>query len=387
MASVWILLASGRFRARLIETHMGEGLREVKLPFDIFARYRPEKGIAGHISAIDDSLLPESPTFDGIIHDSAEMRRAVAKAKRAAVFEVPVLLLGESGTGKELFAKAVHHASTRSAGPFIAVNCGAVPDSLAESAFFGHAKGAFTGALEMRPGYIEMAEGGTLFLDEIGELSRDLQVKLLRVLNDRKLRRLGENQVRDVDFRLISATNRNLALDAAGGRFRPDLFHRIGVGVIKLPPLRERGQDLPLLTEHICTRLNREFSSTPGWREKTLNPGAMKALGQHYWPGNIRELINTLTRAFVFSGGTEVDETAIKDSLMDFETSSEGLLDRPLGEEFSIEEILSQTAVHYLERAMKQAGGNKTRAAKLLGLNSYQTLTNWLERYGVGEDF
>ncbi|WP_319477108.1 sigma 54-interacting transcriptional regulator [Marispirochaeta aestuarii] len=387
MASVWILLASGRSRTRLIETHRDEGLKEVRLPFDIFARYRPEKTLASHISAIDDALLPGSPAFDGIIHESAEMRRAVAKAKRAAVFEVPMLLSGESGTGKELFARAVHHASTRSSGPFIAVNCGAIPESLAESVFFGHAKGAFTGAVEMRPGYLEMADGGTLFLDEIGELSRDLQVKLLRVLNDKKLRRLGENQVRELDFRLISATNHNLALDAARGRFRTDLFHRIAVGVIKLPTLRERGQDLPLLTRHICTRLNREFSSTPGWQEKSLSPGAMRAIGRHHWPGNIRELINTLTRAFVFSGGTEIDETAIRDSLIDFDTSSDGLLDRPLGDEFSIEEIISLTAVHYLERAMKQAGGNKTRAAKLLGLNSYQTLSNWLERYGVEEDF
>ncbi|WP_319561451.1 sigma 54-interacting transcriptional regulator [Marispirochaeta sp.] len=264
MASVWILLASGKYRARLIETHKEADLKEVKLPFDIFAQYRPEKGLESHISAIDDALLPESPAFDTIIHTSDEMKRAVAKAKRAAVFDVPVLLLGESGTGKELFAKAIHHASKRSAGPFIAVNCGAIPESLAESAFFGHAKGAFTGAVEMRPGYIEMADGGTLFLDELGELSRDLQVKLLRVLNDKKLRRMGESQVRDVDFRLISATNRNLALEAARGQFRPDLFHRIGVGIIKLPPLRERGRDFPILTEHIRSRLNKEFAATPG---------------------------------------------------------------------------------------------------------------------------
>jgi len=387
MAAVWILLASGKYRARLIETHKETGLREVRLPFDIFAQYRPEKGLASHISAIDDALLPGSPAFDEIIHDSAEMKRAVARAKRAAVFEVPVLLLGESGTGKELFAKAIHHASSRSSGPFIAVNCGAIPESLAESAFFGHARGAFTGAVEMRPGYIEIADGGTLFLDEIAELSKDLQVKLLRVLNDKKVSRLGDTKQREVDFRLISATNRNLAHETAAGSFRPDLFHRIAVGIIKLPPLRERGRDLPLLTEHIRTRLNREFSTTPEWQEKTINAGALRAVSEHYWPGNIRELINTLTRAFVFSGGTEVDETAVKDSIIDLGTRSDGVLDRPLGDDFSIEEIISQTAVHYLERAMKQAGGNKTRAAKLLGLNSYQTLSNWLERYGVGEDF
>jgi transcriptional regulator with PAS, ATPase and Fis domain len=382
MASVWILLASGKYRARLIETHRELGLREVNLPFDILAQYRPEKGLESHISALDDALLPRSPAFDAIMHTSDEMQRAVAKAKRAAVFEVPVLLLGESGTGKELFAKAIHAASGRSTGPFIPVNCGAIPESLAESALFGHAKGAYTGADEARPGYIEQADGGTLFLDEIGELSKEMQVRLLRVLNDKKVQRLGESKLRDVDFRLISATNSYLAKEAAEERFRQDLFHRIAVGVIKLPPLRERGGDLPLLLDYFCANLNKEFATTPGWEAKRLSVKAVKAIGEHSWPGNVRELINTLTRAFVFSGGTEVDETAVKDALLVMGNASDEVLNRPLGNGFSIEQIIADTANHYLERAMKQAGGNKTQAAKLLGLNSYQTLTNWMERYG-----
>ena len=383
MAAVWILLASGKYRASLVEAHVATGLKDVRLPFDILAAYRPAKGFEHHISAIDDKLLPRSPAFDAILHTSEEMQRAVAKAKRSAVFEVPVLLLGESGTGKELFAKAVHNASGRKEGPFVPVNCGAIPETLAESALFGHARGAFTGAVEARPGYIEQAEGGTLFLDEIGELSRDLQVKFLRVLNDRKITRIGETKEREVNFRLISATNRTLAKETEENRFRPDLFHRIAVGIIKLPPLRERGDDLPLLVEHICSNLNHEFSSTHGWEEKFLSIGAKKAITEHSWPGNIRELINALTRAFVFSGGKEVDETAIRDALLDAGTVSDGVLDKPLGNGFSIEGVIADTAVHYLERGMKQAGGNKTRAAELLGLASYQTLTNWLEKYGV----
>jgi transcriptional regulator with PAS, ATPase and Fis domain len=386
MASIWILLASGKYRAKLIETHKDTGLKEVNLPFDILAQYRPEKSLGSHISAMEDDLLPESPAFDLIIHESEGMRRAVAKAKRAAVFDVPVLLLGESGTGKELFAKAIHVASPRSNGPFIAVNCGAIPESLAESALFGHAKGAFTGANEARSGFIEQAHKGTLFLDEIGELSPDIQVKLLRVLNDKKVQRIGETKDRNVDFRLISATNRYLAREAAEDRFRQDLFHRIAVGVIKLPPLRERGGDLPLITGHVVKSLNGEFANTPGWEEKKLNVGALKAITEHSWPGNIRELINTLTRAFVFNGGREVDERALKDSLLMMGRSSEEVLHRPLGNGFSIEDALSETARHYLERAMKQAGGNKTQASKLLDLGSYQTLTNWLEKYVVGEE-
>ena len=157
------------------------------------------------------------------------------------------------------------------------------------------------------------------------------------------------------------------------------------MGVIKLPPLRERGGELPLLTEHICAKLNDEFGATPGWVPKRLSVKALKALTEHSWPGNIRELINTLTRAFVFSGGEELDETAVKDALLILGKQSDEVLNRPLGNGFSIEQVISDTAVHYLERAMKQAGGTKTQAAKLLGLASYQTLTNWLERYGVGE--
>ncbi len=386
MAAVWILLASGKYKAKLVETHPSFGLREVELPFDIMAQYRPGKGMESHISLIDDRFLPESPAFEAILHRSAVMERAVAKAKRAAVFEVPVLLLGESGTGKELFAKAIHSASVRSKGPFIAVNCGAIPESLAESVLFGHAKGAFTGAAEAKAGSIEEAHGGTLFLDEIGELSPEMQVRLLRTLNDRTVQRVGETRLREVDFRLISATNRDLAEETDQGRFRSDLFHRIAVGVIKLPPLRERGEDLPLLIEHVCARLNAEFASVPGWQTKRLSVAAVKRITAHQWPGNVRELINTITRAFVFSGGTELDETAIGDAVLVMGRRDEEVLDRPLGNGFSIEEVIASTAGHYLERAMKQAGGNKTQAAKLLGLNSYQTLTNWLERYGSGDD-
>jgi DNA-binding NtrC family response regulator len=201
----------------------------------------------------------------------------------------------------------------------------------------------------------------------------------------KRWRFIGENKLRDVDFRLISATNRYLAKEAAEERFRQDLFHRIAVGVIKLPPLRDRGGDLPLLLEHFCGNLNKEFATTPGWEENYLSIKAAKAITEHSWPGNVRELINTLTRAFVFSGGTEVDETAIKDALLVMGNSSDEVLNRPLGNGFSIEQVIADTATHYLERGIKQAGGNKTQAAKLLGLNSYQTLTNWLERYEVGE--
>jgi transcriptional regulator with PAS, ATPase and Fis domain len=383
MASVWILLASGPYRARLIETHPQVGLREVELPFEIYARFRPGHILDNKLSTFNDSLLPPHPAFESIIHSTQEMRKAISQARRSAAFNIPVLLLGESGTGKELFAKAIHDASERKEGPFVAVNCGAIPASLAESALFGHAKGAFTGATEGRPGYVEQADGGTLFLDEIGELPLDIQVKLLRVLNDRKVNRIGEGRIRRIDFRLISATNRNLLENGGGPKFRPDLYHRIAVGVIKLPPLRARRDDIGAICDHILGTLNREFGDQEGWKPRTLSPGGLKAIKRHPWPGNIRELINTLTRAAIFHSSEEIDESAIGESIIDTGTGeSHKILGRPMGEAFSLEDLLGEVARHYLQRAMEDTGAKKKAAAELLGFSSYQTFDNWLKKYG-----
>lgn len=216
------------------------------------------------------------------------MQRLVAKARRLAVHDVPVLIQGESGTGKELLAKAIHAASSRKTKPFIAVNCGAIPTELLETEFFGHEKGAFTGAMVSRIGHFEAADSGTLFLDEIGELPLPAQVKLLRVLQEQKLQKLGSSKSISVNTRIIAATNRNLIEDLAAGKFREDLFHRLAIGVIQLPPLRERQGDLNPLIDVALNRLNRESRSLVGWKEKKLSAGARNLLVQHPWPGNIR---------------------------------------------------------------------------------------------------
>ncbi|MGC9312108.1 MAG: sigma-54 interaction domain-containing protein [Sediminispirochaetaceae bacterium] len=415
MAATWIIIASSVFPARLIETSREKGVRTVDLPFDILAEYRPRgwKKIDQQLIGMSDEMLPETPAFDEIIHTTEIMQRTVNLARRLTLFDVPVLLLGDSGTGKELFAKAIHNASDRAGGPFVSVNCGALPQGLVESELFGYEKGAFTGAEKEKEGYIEAADGGTLFLDEIGELPLNVQVLLLRVLQDRSFQRVGSTRLRSSNFRLISATNRDLAVCAADGSFRGDLFHRIAVGVLKLPPLRSRGGDIDALADFFLKEMNTRFADVEGWQDKTLAVGARKLLHEYEWPGNIRELINTLTRACLWSPEPAISRTLLEDSLVRVAPVGSGapeaseatagagpgnedpanadpegeqkpaLLGRPIGDGFSLEALNGELMRHYLRRAMEQAFGNKTKAAELLGLPNYQTLTNWLKRYGV----
>ena len=400
MAATWILIASGKYTAYLVETSREKGVQKIRLPFEILAEYHPRYGrrIDSQIIGISDEMLPVTPEFDRIIHDSEVMTRTVNMSRRISFFDVPVLLLGESGTGKELFARAIHGSSQRADGPFVSVNCGALPEGLVESELFGYEKGAFTGASAEKKGYLESADGGTLFLDEIGELPLHVQVLLLRVLQDGSFQRIGSTKRRTSDFRLISATNRPL-LEAAP--FRDDLFHRIAVGVIKLPPLRERENDLQRLTDHFLQKLNDEFSSVEGFRRKSLSVEARKLIGSYSWPGNVRELINTLTRACLWCAGDTIDGEVIEQSLVRRELGGAGaaatedsearaaederraILDRPLGDGFDLEELVEEVKRHYLRRAMEEADGSKVEATRLLGLSNYQTLSNWLDRYGV----
>ena len=255
MAAVWILLGKTRFPAELIESSKEHGVRTASVPFDISADFIPDllreqderlrQGSAGE--------PPEAPEFADIIHRSRVMARLIQRARRVAVRNVPVLIEGESGTGKEMLARAIHRASPRRDRPFIAVNCGAIPAELVESELFGHEKGAFTGAEEPRKGYFEAADGGTLFLDEIGELPAPAQVKLLRVIQEGEVVRLGATKPLKVDVRIIAATNRTLTEEIAAGRFREDLFYRLAVAVLKIPPLRERTGDLGAARSTICS--------------------------------------------------------------------------------------------------------------------------------------
>ena len=292
------------------------------------------------------------------------------RARRVAPTETTVLLTGESGTGKEVVARAVHHASTRAAGPFVAVNCAALPDTLIESELFGHERGAFTGADKLKRGRFELASGGTLFLDEIGELMPGLQAKLLRVLQEREYERVGGTATLVADVRLIAATNRDLERAVAEGRFREDLYYRLAVFPVRLPALRERGDDVILLGDHFVT----EIGAKLGKGDPGLSRDAREALLGHPWPGNIRELQNAIERALIVSDGGLI--TAAQLGLtgrLDAEAPAPGAV---------TDESLAALERRTIEAALARAKGNKSRTAAALGLTRTQLYTR-LRRFGV----
>ena len=306
----------------------------------------------------------------GIVAKSAPMRQLVDLARRIAKVDSTVLLTGESGSGKERIARLVHDESTRSAGPFIAINCGAITETLLESELFGHARGAFTGATQDRPGLFEAAGGGTLLLDEVGEVSSGMQVKLLRVLQERQIRRVGENRNRPVDVRVVAATNRDLAHGVAGGEFRQDLYYRLKVVELHVPPLRERRDDmLPLarvLLAEAALRMKRKVSA--------LSPRATDQLLRYEWPGNVRELENAMERAVALARGSRVE-------LEDLPEEVRAAFPKPLAVE-GLVRPLDEIERDYILAALKLNQGNQTRTAAALQIGS-ATLYRKLKSYGA----
>lgn len=386
MQSVWILLAKTTHPARLIQSSPEAGVEETSIPFDISAEFIPQilQQSDRRISEIAQGTPSEDAEFANIVHRSAVMKRVVEQAKRVAIRSIPVLIEGESGTGKELMARAIHRASPRSSKPFVTVNCGAVPPELVESEFFGHKKGSFTGAIADRKGHFENANGGTLFLDEIGELPKPIQVKLLRTLQESEVIPVGSSDPRKIDVRVIAATNRTLIDEVSTGNFREDLFYRLAVAIIKLPPLRERAGDVSLLIDKLLEQINRS-SSELGQKDKNISVSAKNFMLQHRWPGNVRELVNTIQRAVICSDDDAVGLEVMREAILvpPRSESASGVMDRPIDGGVQLEALMSSVARHYLKKALDHTKGNKTRAAELLGLGSYQTLTNWIEKYGV----
>ena len=386
MAAVWILLAKTRYPAELLESSQQQGVRTAVVPFDIAAEFIPDlqRQRDESLELASAGRPPDSPEFGDVIHRSPAMARVIGMARRVSPRSITVLIEGESGTGKELIARAIHRAGPRRDRPFIAVNCGAIAPELAESELFGHRKGAFTGATTDRRGHFESANEGTIFLDEIGELPLATQVKLLRVLQEREVVPVGESKARPIDVRVIAATNRSLLREVSEGRFREDLFYRLAVAVLNLPPLRERVGDVGPLVNHVLDQINKENAGEHG-EAKSLSAAARNLLLQYEWPGNVRELQNTLRRAAIWSDGKTITPQDIRDALLPtpVRAADSAVLDLPLGNGFDIEAVLGRVARHYLERAIREADGNKSRAADLVGLASYQTLTNWLKRYRI----
>lgn len=384
MAAVWVLLAKTKYPADLLESSVKKGVQDVVVPFDIAAEFLPNliRISDAKVARLLEGKPPETPEFSAILYRSEVMARVVGRAARLAPREVPVLIEGESGTGKELFALAIRSASQRSRGPFVTLNCGAIPRELIETELFGHEKGAFTGAQVARAGKFEEADGGTLFLDEVGELSLQHQVRLLRVLAESKITRVGANRSREIDVRIIAATNRNLIEEIRAGRFRQDLYYRLAVGTLFLPPLRAREADLGLLIDAFLE--DKATSAVAGSVPKKLSPAARNILLAHPWPGNVRELHNTLTRAAIWADGEVIDAHEIREALLpDPRERPDEILGLPLGGDFRLGAIMQKVAIHYLARALQESQCNKTKAAELVGLPSYQTFTNWLRKYGV----
>ena len=321
--------------------------------------------------------------LDNIVGQSPKMRAIFDMIQTVAPQSSRILITGESGTGKELVARAIHENSSRSKAPFITINCGAFPETLLESELFGYMKGAFTGANENRRGLFQAAHGGTLFMDEIGNMNLAMQVKLYRVLQEGKIRPLGSNEETDVDVRVITATNRDLEKAIAADEFREDLFYRLSVIPIHLPPLRERREDIPLLARHFLERFRKSMEK----QVEAISPQAMSRMESYDWPGNVRELENTIERAVALESGPEISVTVLPERIAasNLATFSAGDVDG--GDSFpaegiDFEAVLAGTEKHYLQVALEKSEGVRTHAAELLKI-SYRSFRHYAKKHNL----
>jgi len=314
--------------------------------------------------------------FGNLVARSAAMAAVFKLAQRAARYSTTLLILGESGTGKELIARGIHHAGERAAMPWVPVNCGGIPEPLLESELFGYRKGAFTGADRNKKGLFQEADGGTIFLDEIGELPLALQVKLLRVLQESEIRPVGESRQTRIDVRVMAATSRNLEEDVKRGVFREDLYYRLNVLTIPLPPLRQRPEDIP----HLCRHFLERFNAKMGKRIEGLSPAAMKALFAHGWPGNVRELENVIERAVLLA-----DDAMLTPEHLTPEIVGRSPIDRSEGalEGFSLKAAQRAIEKKLIAGALERTGGNRTQAARLLEI-SHPSLLSKIKAYDIG---
>jgi DNA-binding NtrC family response regulator len=317
--------------------------------------------------------------FPRIIGESDALKQAVNETQRVANTDATVLLLGESGTGKELFARAVHHLSPRRAGPFVAVNCAAIPETLIENELFGHEKGAFTGAGDRRLGKFELANGGTVFLDEIGEMPLAVQGKLLRVLEEKMIDRIGGRHPLPVNVRVVAATNRDLRAASEAGEFRRDLFFRLAVFPVDIPPLRVRAGDAVLLAQHFARQFGKELRGRPA----ALSDAALQLIRRHAWPGNVRELENALERACILADGPALTPADLGLHVKD---EPDALAELNLDGTLAEVSLRAQTFAEKrkIRAALRASDGNKTRAAEALGV-SYKTLLTKIKDYGLSE--
>jgi two-component system NtrC family response regulator len=309
--------------------------------------------------------------FDSVVGSSEKIRDVLDMAGRVAASDASVLITGESGTGKELLAKGIHYNSPRADGPFVAVNCAAIPEHLIESELFGHVRGAFTGAVKDKEGKFELAANGTLFLDEIGDLRVDLQAKILRVLQERQVDRVGGKHPVSVDVRIIAATNKDIERAVKEGAFREDLYYRLSVITLHMPPLRERRDDIPLLVQHFLKKFNRDS-------DVRIDPEALTMLTAYGWPGNVRELENSIERASVLRRGEAITPAELPDKLRKEMASVGNIILNLPDEGISLEDLEKNLII----KALEKHKGNQTRAAEYLGITR-PTLIYRMDKYGI----
>ncbi len=318
-----------------------------------------------------EEMVEEKYSFKNIIGNSKPFQKIIQIIKQVAPTDASVLITGESGTGKEVIANSIQINSRRSKGPFIKVHCAALPESLLESELFGHEKGAFTGAIARKKGRFELADGGTIFLDEIGEISQNVQVKLLRVLQEQEFDRVGGEETQKVNIRIITATNKDLLKRVDEGKFREDLYYRLNIVNIQIPPLRERKEDIPLFTEHFINYYSNKYERNI----KSIQPKAIKILENYQWPGNVRELQNLIENIVVLNHGDIITEDMIP----------ENIKGNIIGKSFTVE---AGTTLYEIEKkaiftTLDYTNWNKSKAAKILNIGR-KTLLRKLEEYGIG---
>jgi two-component system response regulator AtoC len=318
-------------------------------------------------------------SFKNIVSKNEKMLNIFEVIKKVAPYKSTILITGESGTGKELIAKALHYSSDRSQRPFIPVNCGAIPENLLESELFGHVKGAFTDAIRTKKGLFEEADGGTLFLDEIGELPSQLQVKLLRVLQDGEIRRVGDSKSIQIDVRIIAATAKDLTKEVNENRFREDLFYRLNVLPIHIPPLRERKEDIPLLVPHFINK----YSESMNKNVVGITSKALDVLMNYKWYGNVRELENTIERAIVLTDRENIEFENLPIEIQNFQDQIQ--LTPLAEEEYSIKKASRFLEMNLIKKALKKTKGNHTHAARLLEI-SHRALLYKIKEYEIAEE-